>query len=39
MSESNTEIINEEPVINAPQSEEDKFFGVKTEIGLSLIHI
>ena len=33
MSESNTEIINEEPVINAPQSEEDKFFGVKTEIG------
>ena len=32
MSESSTEIINEEPIIDAPQSEEDKFFGVKTEI-------
>ena len=32
MSESSTEIVNEEPIMDAPQSEEDKFFGVKTEI-------
>jgi len=33
MSESNTEIINEEPNVNdATQSKEDKFFGVTTEI-------
>ena len=33
MSNSSTEIINEEPNINeASQSQEDKFFGVKTEI-------
>jgi len=29
---SDPQIINEEPVINEPQSEEDKFFGVSTEI-------
>ena len=29
---SNTEIINEEPVDTGPQTSEDKFFGVTTEI-------
>jgi len=32
MSESSTEIINEEPIMNQSTSEEDKFFGKTTEI-------
>ena len=33
---SKTEIINEEPVDTGPQSSEDKFFGVTTEINSEL---
>ena len=29
---SDPEIINEEPVINEPQTSEDKFFGVTSEV-------